>query len=78
MSAAISFEGGAGRGTLWLKSETATVHNRLSMVLATRAVLSIAYVFCNAPNSRHASVSWVVISTLQLYMQIGLQGRKNT
>ena len=45
MSAAISFEGGAGRGTLWLKSETATVHNRLSMVLATRAVLSIAYVF---------------------------------
>jgi len=34
--------------------------------------------FCNAPNSRHASVSWVVISTLQLYMQIGLQGRKNT
>ncbi len=39
ISAAISFEGGAGRGTLWLKSETVSVHNRLSSVTCTVAFL---------------------------------------
>ena len=33
VAASVSSEGGAGRGTLWLKSETKPVHKRLSSVI---------------------------------------------
>ncbi len=76
ISAAISFEGGAGRGTLWLKSETAAVHSRLSTVTAA----FVMHYFCSrhACNGRLARVSWAAISALELCMRIGLQGRMNT
>jgi hypothetical protein len=41
MAAATSFEGGAGRGTLWLKSETLSVHKRLKSVIVASNFLEV-------------------------------------